>query len=226
MAVARKAGVHGLSSVAAPATAKSDMPAVAPALIVARASAQLLEGLRPHPQLDLFRPPAQQLQALVSIAADPRGVVTALRRQDQLLGYVTFHPPTEIEAWGNDRTGQLLELGAIEVAPQERGQRWAERLLAAAFADGRLDHTVVFATLYSWHYDLKRTGMGELAYRRMLERLYRSAGLQPYATTDEEVRSSPGNALMARIGPNAPQAVIDEFHRLRNLPPGALLGAW
>jgi acetoin utilization protein AcuA len=215
-----------LSSVAAPATAKDGGTVAAPAQIVPQASAELLSQLRAHPQLDLFRKPEQQLQALVSIAADPRGLVTALLRAKQLLGYVAFHPPTEIEAWGDDRTGQLLELGAIEVAPQERGQRWAERLLAASFAYGRLDHSVVFATLYSWHYDLKRTGMGELAYKRMLERLYRSAGLRPYATTDEEVRSGPGNALMARIGPNAPQAVIDEFHRLRNLPPGAPTGAW
>ncbi len=196
------------------------------ARIVVAATPGFLAELNPHPQLDRFRPPAGQLAALVSIAADARGTVTALVRGSELLGYAVFHPPTEIESWGFDRTGQILELGAIEVAPDERGQRWAERLLHASFEGGRFDHTVVFATLYSWHYDLARSGLGDLAYRRMLERLYRSAGLELFATTDEEVRSSPANALMARVGPNAPTEVVAEFHRLRGLLPGAVAAAW
>ena len=185
-----------------------------------------LASLTPHPQLDRFRDPQGQLEALVSIAADPQGTVTALVRGADLVGYVVFHPPTEIESWGFDRTGQILELGAIEVAPSERGQRWAERLLQASFDGGRFDHTVVFATLYSWHYDLARSGLGDLAYRRMLERLYGSAGLELFGTTDEEVRSSPANALMARIGAETPAEVVAEFHRLRGLLPGTPVAAW
>jgi len=196
------------------------------ARIVVAASPEFLRGLTPHDQLDRFRDPAGQLDALVSIAADPQGTVTALVRDDMLLGYAVFHPPTEIEAWGYDRTGQILELGAIEVAPSERGQRWAERLLQASFDGGRFDHTVVFATLYSWHYDLARSGLGDLAYRRMLERLYGSAGLELFGTTDEEVRSSPANALMARIGSRAPEEVVAEFHRLRGVRPGAPAASW
>lgn len=220
----RRAAPAGASAASGAQSAASGLRA--PASIVPAASPDLLRALSAHPQLDRFRKPQQQLQALVSIANDPRGMVTALIREQLLLGYAAFHPPTEIEAWGDDRTGQLLELGAIEVAPDERGQRWAERMLEAAFSDGRLDRTVVFATLYAWHYDLRRTGLGDLAYRRMLERLYGSAGLTLYATTDEEVRSGPANALMARIGQGTPQAVVDEFHRLRNLPPGSAPGDW
>ena len=190
------------------------------------AAPELLQSLTPNAQLDRFREPRQQLEALKSIAQDEQGTVTALVRGTELLGYVAFHPPTEIEAWGHDRTGRILELGAIEVAPDERGQRWAERLLQASFAGGRFDHTVVFATLYSWHYDLARSGLGDLAYRRMLERLYRSAGLELFATTDEEVRSSPANALMARIGHDAPEHVVSEFHRLRGRLPGTPVAPW
>lgn len=222
MALAHPSRVHGLTVEAStPEATASEAARIVPA-----AEPSFLAGLTPHPQLDRFRPPDGQLAALVSIAADPRGTVTALVRGSQLLGYVVFHPPTEIESWGFDRTGQILELGAIEVAPDERGQRWAERLLQASFADGRLDHTVVFATLYSWHYDLARSGLGDLAYRRMLERLYGSAGLELFATTDEEVRASPANALMARIGPATPAEVVAEFHRLRGLIPGAPAAAW
>lgn len=188
-----------------------------PRIEVCAEPGQLLR-LKAHPQLDLFRPPDQQLVALANIAGDALGCVTVLRDDEQLLGYASFHPPTEVESWGDDRSGQLIELGAVEVAPDQRGQRWAERLLLASFEDGRFDHTVVFATLYSWHYDLKRTGLGDVAYRRMLERLYRSAGLTVFATSDEEVRSSAANALMARIGPAAPDNVVAEFHRLRKTP--------
>ncbi|MFO7544911.1 MAG: hypothetical protein R6W77_05390 [Trueperaceae bacterium] len=191
-------------------------------------SAAALAGLTPHAQLDRFRPPPQQLKALVDIAADPRGCVTGSvlanrapndadqdGTDDLLVGYAAFHPPSDVESWGDDRSGRLVELGAIEVAPDLRGQRLAERMLETSFAGGRFDDTVVFATLYVWHYDLARTGLGDLAYRRMLERLYRSAGLVPYPTGDVEVRSSAANALMARVGPDAPEDVVAEFHRLR-----------
>lgn len=198
----------------------------APARIVVAANAALLAGLTANVQLDRFRPPQQQLEALVDIAADPKGTVTALVRGANLLGYVAFHPPTEIESWGADRTKQMIELGAVEVAPDERGQRWAERMLLASFEGGRFDRTVVFATLYTWHYDLERSGLGDFAYKRMLERLYRTAGLESFGTTDEEVRSSPANALMARIGPHAPADVVTEFHRLRRLHPEASGVGW
>ena len=187
---------------------------------------QRLARLVPDPQLDRFRPPASQLAALVDIAADPHGTVTALVADERLLGYAAFHPPSAIEAWGHDRTGELIELGAVEVAPALRGRGWAERLLTESFAGGRFDPTVVFATLYAWHYDLRRSGLTDVAYRRMLERLYRSAGLELYPTSDEDVRSSPANALMARVGPQAPPEVVEEFHRLRRAAPGAPHVAW
>src|SRR5690606_9351107 len=133
----------------------------------------------------------------------------------RLIGYAAFHRPSAIEPWGVDRSGSLIELGAVEVASGFRGLRLAERLLSAAFDGGRFDDTVVFATLYRWHYDLQRTGLGELGYRRMLERLYGSAGFVPLTTTDPEIGSHDANRLMARVGPRAAPAVIAEFDRLR-----------
>ena len=183
--------------------------------IVACVPAAELAGLRAHQGLDRFRAPERQLAALVDIASDPKGCVVAALAGTTLVGYVAFHPPTEIESWGADATGELIELGAIGVAPASRGHRLAPRLLRASFADGRFDTTVVFATLYVWHYDLGRSGMTDLAYRRMLETLYRSVGLETFATSDEEIRSSAANALMARVGPRADERVVAEFHRLR-----------
>lgn len=173
-----------------------------------------------HEALDVFRPPHLQRSALIDIASDPHGLVVVAEDGDHTVGYVTFHPPSEIETWGDDRSGRLIELGAIEVAPDHRGERLAERMLETAFAGGRFDGTVVFATLYAWHYDVDRSGLGAFAYRRRLEHLYGKVGLESMPTSDPEVRADPANALVARIGPDAPESVVREFHRLRTAPHG------
>ncbi|MDZ7708171.1 MAG: hypothetical protein U5J97_09855 [Trueperaceae bacterium] len=171
-----------------------------------------------HDALDVFRPPAQQHAALIDIASDPHGLVVVAEDEAHTVGYLTFHPPSEIETWGDDRSGRLIELGAIEVAPDVRGERLAERMLVTAFDGGRFDGTVVFATLYAWHYDVDRSGLGSFAYRRRLEHLYGKVGLESMPTSDPEVRADPANALVARIGPHAPDAVVREFNRLRTQP--------
>lgn len=177
-----------------------------------------------HEELDVFRSPAEQRTALTSIAADPDGCVWLAERDGRVVGYVSYHPPGELETWGDDATGRLVELGAIEVAPSLRGERLGERLLAASLADGRFDDTVVFATLYSWHYDLSRTSSTPFAYKRLLEKLYRKEGLVRMPTTDPEIRADAANALMVRVGPRAPAEVVDEFDRLRTRPRGLLGG--
>ncbi len=186
--------------------------------LIACASAAQLGSLRPHPGLDMFRPPEKQHQALIGIARDAGACVSVADAAGGLVAYAAFHPPSDIESWGEDRTGRILELGAVEVAPPYRGRRLAERLLEASFAGGRFDATVVIATMYVWHYDLKRTGLEDFAYRRLLERLYGSVGLAPFPTADAEIRSNAANLLMARIGPDADPSVVEEFHRLRTRP--------
>lgn len=185
--------------------------------VVPCADAQRLSRAGVHPELDAFRRPDAQRAALIEIAGEDRGCVTAALDDgpSTLVGYVAFHAPSEVETWGDDRSGALVELGAVEVAGSYRGQRLAERLLEASFAGGRFDDTVVFATLYRWHYDLPRTGLGELGYRRMLERLYGTVGLVPVDTTDPEIAHDAANRLVARVGPAAPEHVVAEFDRLR-----------
>lgn len=188
--------------------------------IVACTSAETLEPLHISPALDMFRPPQKQQAALVDIAqdaaTDPLCCVSMARDGEALVGYASFHPPTDVETWGDDETGQLVELGAVEVDPSYRGQRLAQRLLEASLAGGRFDHTVVFATMYVWHYDLKRTAMTPYQYKRMLERLYRGIGMEPFRTSDPEIRADPANQLMARVGPTCPEHVRAEFDRLRS----------
>lgn len=174
-----------------------------------------LQGLSFSGELDTFRPAERQFAALLDIAADSAGCVSVAVSDGVVQGYASFHPPTEPEVWSLDRTGKLIELGAIEVAPAVRGLRVAEQLLERSLSGGRFDDTIVFATIYVWHFDVTRTGLGDLGYRRLLERLYRGAGFELKATSDPEIRASPANALMARIGRNTPEEVRAEFDRLR-----------
>ncbi len=183
--------------------------------VSACSGSDLFRNVEPDPGLDTFRPPHLQFQALADMAADSDCCVSTAVVDATLVAYASFHPPTPPELWSRDRTGRLIELGAVEVAPAWRGMKLAEQLLETSFGNGRFDATIVFATMYVWHYDLQRSGLGDLAYRRLLERIYEGAGFERFTTTDPEVRSSPANALMARIGRHAPATLRTEFDRLR-----------
>jgi acetoin utilization protein AcuA len=54
------------------------------------------------------------------------------------------------------------------------------------------------------------------AYKKLLERLYNSVGMQVFKTDDPEL-DFPGNSLMARVGPRASVELVAEFERLRFL---------
>lgn len=166
-------------------------------------------------ELDTFRPPERQRAALASIASEPESCVSVAMQDFEVVAYASFHPPAPPERWSEDRTGRLLELGAIEVTPGLRGGRVAERLLEHSFASGRFDATIVLALIYVWNFDLRRVPLGALGYRRLLERLYGKVGFERFSTDDPEVLASPANALMARIGSQASADVKAEFHRLR-----------
>ena len=173
-------------------------------------------GERPaplDPELDLFRPPRLQRDALQDVTRLASGRVLVAEREGRTVGYLTFHPPGGVDA--TDARLGIIELGAVEVAPSERGRRVGERLLHAGFADGAYDDAVVFATLFSWHYDLARSGLGPVAYRRMLLRFYARVGLEPVSTSDPEVLEDRANALLVRIGPRAPASAIEVFERMR-----------
>jgi acetoin utilization protein AcuA len=90
----------------------------------------------------------------------------------------------------------------------------ARKLLETAFATGRFEAKVCLATIYQWHFDLDGTSLTTYQYRRMLERMYGSVGFSVFKTDDPEIQYDPGNALMARIGPRAPEEVVKEFERL------------
>jgi len=174
-----------------------------------------LRDLTMHRQLDAFRRPDEQHQALVEIAELPEGRIIAARDGNVIVGYVTFHYPDEMERWSEGGMEDLVELGAIEVANDYRNYGLGKALLSAAFEDGQLDNMIVFTTEYYWHWDLESSKLNVWEYREMMERLMKSVGMVWFATDDPEICAHPANCLMVRIGKDVPLSSAEQFDRVR-----------
>ncbi|MBO7744972.1 GNAT family N-acetyltransferase [Paenibacillus sp. MWE-103] len=177
--------------------------------------AERLTGLTLHAQLDAFRRPPEQLQALIEIAALPEGRIIAARDGDTIVGYVTFHYPDELERWSEGNMADLIELGAVEVADDYRGLGLAKRLISLAFRGGQLENVIVYTTEYYWHWDLEGTGLSVWDYRAMMEKLMKEVGMVWFATDDPEICAHPANCLMVRIGREVPLSSVEQFDRVR-----------
>ncbi|MGN7763602.1 GNAT family N-acetyltransferase [Paenibacillus sp. 22594] len=178
-------------------------------------SPDTLKGLQMHPDLDAFRKPREQLEALIEIAGLPEGRVVAAVADNMIAGYVTFHYPDELELWSQGGMVDLIELGAIEVADGYRGMGLAKLLITSAFEQEQLENCIVFTTEYYWHWDLKGSGLDVWAYRQMMEKLMQTVDMVWYATDDPEICSHPANCLMVRIGREVPMSSQETFDRVR-----------
>lgn len=174
-----------------------------------------LIGMSMHKTLDAFRRPQEQHDALVEIAALPEGRIIVAREGDGIVGYVTFHYADELERWSEGGMLDLIELGAIEVADDYRGYGLGKRMIQLAFAEEQLENMIVFTTEYYWHWDLEGTKLNVWDYRKMMEKLMKSAGMIWFATDDPEICSHPANCLMVRIGKEVPLSSIEHFDRVR-----------
>lgn len=174
-----------------------------------------LANYKIHPGLDAFRRPQEQFEALLDISALPEGRIIATLDDNHIVGYVTFHYPDELERWSDGNMDDLIELGAIEVAPPYRSSGLGKRMIQLAFSEGQLDNAIVFTTEYYWHWDLENTKLSVWDYRRMMEQLMRSVGMVWYATDDPEICSHPANCLMVKIGPEVPITSVEQFDRVR-----------
>ncbi|OEF98258.1 GNAT family N-acetyltransferase [Desulfuribacillus alkaliarsenatis] len=177
--------------------------------------AEKLRHLNMHEQLVAFRIPEEQKEALVEIAELPEGRIVGAIHNDTLVGYITFHYPDPYERWAEGNMEDLLELGAIEVAKDYRQYGLAKKMMAIAFKDSVMDQFIVISTEYYWHWDLKNTGLSVWDYRKIMESIMSSVGMEYFATDDPEICSHPANLLMARIGKEVPLESIEAFDNLR-----------
>ncbi|MDR6227444.1 GNAT family N-acetyltransferase [Desmospora profundinema] len=168
-----------------------------------------------HEGLVAFRPPEEQQRAILGITRLPEGRVIIARTANEIVGYVTYLHPDALEHWSKGNMENLLELGAIEVAAPYRTDGVAKALLRVSFLDPYMEHYIVISTEYYWHWDLKGTGLSVWEYRRVMEKVMASAGLEWMATDDPEITAHPANCLMARIGKYVPPSSVEQFDRLR-----------
>lgn len=174
-----------------------------------------LAGYKFHEDLTAFRPAPRQHKALVEIAKLPEGRIIIARKDETIIGYVTFLYPDPLERWSEGKMENLIELGAIEVIPEFRGCEIGKNLLIVSMMDDAIEDYIIITTEYYWHWDLKGTGLNVWEYRKMMEKMMNAGGLEWYATDDPEICSHPANCLMVRIGKRVDNESIQKFDQLR-----------
>lgn len=172
-----------------------------------------LSSLTMDPGLRAFRPPNRQKEALLEISQLKFGSVVIAVRNGEILGYVTFHPPDSFERWSRGPE-EVLELGAIELAPGVRGMGIARRLLEVAFANPDMENFLVLATEYYWHWDLEGKGLHIWEYRELMRQLMSKVGMVVKDTDEEEIASHPANMLTVRYGKNVSKEAVMAFEAL------------
>lgn len=151
-------------------------------------------------QLDSFRLPQDQYEALLEITELPEGRVYVVRHHNHLIGYVTYHYPDEFERWSKGYLPYLIELGAIEISPKYRHFHLGGELIATSLSSDEFEDYIVLTTEYYWHWDLDNAQLDVFEYKKLMQKLMAKGGLEIFATDDPEITSHPANCLMARIG--------------------------
>lgn len=150
--------------------------------------------------LDSFRLHDEQFEALVEIASLPEGRIIIARKENLIVGYITYVHPDPYERWSNGNLPYILELGAVEVTPHCRQFGLATSMLELSFFDNNMEDYIVITTEYYWHWDLKNSKLDVYEYKDMMIRFMQQVGFEVYQTNDPEITSHPANTLMARVG--------------------------
>jgi acetoin utilization protein AcuA len=164
------------------------------------------------PNLNNFRNPTRQKEALMIVAELPEGMVYIARHGRTITGYVNFHYPSRYTRWS--RHPRILELGAVEVSKQRQRQGIASALLEEAFGNKIMEEYIVIVTEFHQHWDLKGSKLNFWNYRKLLTKLYGSVGFKRKHTDDPEILEHSANMLMARVGRNVNDAYIKAFDEL------------
>jgi len=157
-----------------------------------------LKKLYLNENLNNFRPPERQKEALVGISQLPEGMVYIASNNNEIIGYITFHFPDQYSRWS--KHPKILELGAIEVCPDWRRYKIGTELLKEAFLNPVMEEYIVVTTEFYWHWDLERNKLGLFNYQRMLSKFFGTVGLKRRNTDDPDITEHPANVLMVKIG--------------------------
>jgi acetoin utilization protein AcuA len=152
-----------------------------------------------------------QGNALRRVAGLPDGRVLVAAHEGRIVGFLTFHPADRELRWGREPFPELLELGGIEVSRGYRGLGIGRALMAFAFGSGDFEDRIVYATGYTWCWDLEGTGLSKAAYRERIVSLFKPFGFDEHVTDEPNIRFDWCNVLMVRVGPRVSLAAHRRF---------------
>ena len=168
----------------------------------------LIENLRADNGLRAFaRRPEREHQLLLNIAKKPENKLTiAYTTAGDIVGEVTLAPADA--RWGD--TEHIHEV-AIQVSEGWRRQGIAYRLLAFALELDTLEQMILVGMGLYWHWDVEGVGLPVYRYREMIARLFAASGFTEYLTTEPNIRMSPANIFVARIGKYVDRDILNTF---------------
>lgn len=174
-----------------------------------RCSATFVERLRVDAGLHAFaRTPAREHELLLNIARSEQGqLALAYTGDGVIVGQVTF---AEADAWW-DEVGVCREV-AIEVSANWRRLGVARQLIDLVAARSDLEDWILLAMGLSWHWETEQTGLSGMRYRNMLAELVAPYGFSEYLSTEPNIRDTPMNILLARLGSRVDQATLRQFY--------------
>lgn len=181
-----------------------------------------------------YRTAGKTREVLNLICENPCDMVSGAVFERTLVGYVTIVGPEDDSCWEklnrmisekycDNRKAVILELGSIEVSTAWRARGIGSSMLAFVFDDTKMEEKIVFTREFSWHWDLKSTGLTSYQYRTMLLRLFRRFGFEYYQTDDAEICYSGESMFLARIGSKVLPEIAMEFCKLVD---GSGIGGW
>lgn len=184
-----------------------DTPA-GPLLLYDYCSPTLIEGLRADNGLRAFaRRPEREHQLLLDIAKRPENKLTIACTSDgDIIGEVTLAPADA--RWGN--TKRIYEV-AIQVSDGWRRWGIAHSLLAFAFEFATLEQMIIVGMGLDWHWDMEGLGLSAYQYREMMARLFAAHDFSEYLTTEPNIRMSPANIFVVRIGKGVDRGILNTF---------------
>ena len=174
-----------------------------------------LETMSYDDGLDAFRKPIEQFEAIQEISELPEGRIYVLRKDNKIVGYVTYHYPDPLERWSTGNLPYLVELGAIEVDLPYRGTGLGSELIKQSLKEDEFEDYIILTTEYYWHWDLKNSKLDVYEYKKLMQNLMAQGGLEIFATDDPEITGHPANCLMARIGSRISLDQIKAFDDVR-----------
>ncbi|MDD5747576.1 MAG: GNAT family N-acetyltransferase [Actinomycetota bacterium] len=158
--------------------------------------------------------PERQKEALVNVAKSDGGNVVTAVIGETLVGYVGIHHPSERERWGKPKYNWLFELGAIEVSRNYRKLGIANAMLQATFDDPFYEDKIVFATGFTWHWDMEGTGLDKFQYRSMGVKFFGRYGFMEMSTDESNISMDPANLFLVRLGKSTTFSQYQKFAAL------------